>query len=193
MLEQVMAVGVPAKWVTGDAVYGHDRQWRLWLESWPQAYVMAVPANKPVWQGFQQLRVAGLMTLLAAEAWQRLSAGDCAKGPRLYHRVVVPLNPPLTPGWCRWLLTRRSLETPPDLAYYVVCAPEHIPLDEMVRAAGSRWSIEECIEATKGEVGLYQYEVRLWVAWYRYITLALFAHEFLTVARAQPQLEAHAK
>jgi SRSO17 transposase len=66
-------------------------------------------------------------------------------------------------------------------------------LDEMVRAAGSCWSIEECIEATKGEVGLDQYEVRLWSAWYRHITLALFAHAFLTVVRAQARLEAHEK
>ena len=58
----------------------------------------------------------------------------------------------------------------------------------MVRAAGSRWSIAECIEATKGEVGLDQYEVRLWLAWYRHIPLALFAQAFLTVVRAQAEL-----
>jgi SRSO17 transposase len=190
MLERALAAGVPAKWVTGDEVYGHDRKLRLWLECWPQAYVMAVPANEPVWQGFQQLRVQALIAPLAADAWQCLSAGDGAKGPRLYDWALVPLNPPLTPGWSRWLLARRSLEAPTALAYYVVFAPEPTPLDEMVRAAGSRWSIEECIEATKGEVGLDQYEVRLWSAWYRHITLALFAHAFLTVVRAQAQLAA---
>jgi SRSO17 transposase len=193
MLERALAAGVPAQWVTGDAVYGHDRTWRLWLESWPQAYVMAVPANEPVWQGFQQLRVQGLIARLAADAWQRLSAGDGSKGPRLYDWAVIPVNPPLTPGWCRWVLARRSLEAPTELAYDVVFAPESTPLVEMVRAAGSRWSIEECIEATKGEVGLDQYEVRLWSAWYRHITLALFAHAFLTVVRAQAQLEAQEK
>jgi SRSO17 transposase len=193
MLERALAAGVPAKWVTGDAVYGHDRKLRLWLESWPQAYVMAVPANEPVWRGFQQLRVQGLIARLTADAWQRLSAGDGSKGPRLYDWAVIPLNPPLTPGWCRWLLARRSLEAPTELAYYVVYAPEHTPLAEMVRVAGSRWSIEECLEATKGEVGLDQYEVRLWSAWYRHITLALLAHAFLTVVRAQAELEAHEK
>jgi SRSO17 transposase len=193
MLERALAAGVPAKWVTGDAVYGHDRKLRLWLESWPQAYVMAVPANEPVWRGFQQLRVQGLIARLAADAWQCLSAGDGSKGPRLYDWAVIPLNPPLTPGWCRWVLARRSLEAPTELAYYVVYAPEHTPLAEMVRVAWSRWSIEECLEATKGEVGLDQYEVRLWSAWYRHITLALFAHAFLTVVRAQAELEAQEK
>lgn len=193
MLERALTAGVPATWVTGDEVYGRDRKLRLWLASWPQAYVMAVPANEPVWQGFQQLRGQALSAPLAADAWQRLSTGDGAKGPRLYDWALVPLNPPWTRGWCRWLLARRSLEAPTALAYYVVYAPEPTQLAEMVRAAGSRWSIEECIEATKGEVGLDQYEGRLWAAWYRHITLALFAHALLPVVRAQVELEAQEK
>jgi hypothetical protein len=35
--ERALAAGVPAKGVTGAAGYGHDRQWRLGLERWPQA------------------------------------------------------------------------------------------------------------------------------------------------------------
>jgi SRSO17 transposase len=190
MLARALEAGVPAKWVTGDEVYGHDRKLRLWLESRPQGYVLAVPANEPVWQGFAQHRVKALVDRLAAGAWPRLSAGDGAKGPRWYDWALVPLNPPLRPGWQRWLLARRSLEEPREVAYYVVFAPVKTPLQEMVRAAGSRWSIEECIEAAKGEVGLDQYEVRLWTAWYRHITLALFAHAYLTVIRAEAHLEA---
>jgi hypothetical protein len=60
----------------------------------------------------------------------------------------------------------------------------------MGRAAGSRWKIEACIATAKGEVGLDAYEVRLWLAWYRHVTLAMFAQAFLTVVRAQAQLEA---
>ena len=40
--------------------------------------------------------------------------------------------------------------------------------------------MEECFEATKGEVGLEQYEVRSWHGWYRHITLSMLAHAFLT-------------
>jgi SRSO17 transposase len=36
------AAGVPAKWVTGDSVYGDDRRLRVWLEAQPQASVLAV-------------------------------------------------------------------------------------------------------------------------------------------------------
>ena len=51
--------------------------------------------------------------------------------------------------------------------------------------AGMRWAIEQGFEAAKQEVGLDEYEVRKYAGWYRYITLALFAHAFLAVARAR--------
>jgi SRSO17 transposase len=56
----------------------------------------------------------------------------------------------------------------------------------MVRVAKVRWSIEESLQDAKGAVGLDQYEVRKWGAWYRHITLALLAHAYLEVIRSQP-------
>jgi SRSO17 transposase len=50
---------------------------------------------------------------------------------------------------------------------------------------GTRWAVEESVETAKGEVGLDHYEVRSWQGWYRHITLALLAHAYLTVLRAQ--------
>lgn len=55
----------------------------------------------------------------------------------------------------------------------------------MVSVAGTRWTIETGFKTAKAEVGLDQYEVRSWSGWYRHITLALLAHAFLTVTRAQ--------
>lgn len=42
---------------------------------------------------------------------------------------------------------------------------------ELVRVAGTRWAVEECFQAAKNETALDHYQVRLHVAWYRYITL----------------------
>jgi SRSO17 transposase len=52
-----------------------------------------------------------------------------------------------------------------------------------------RWAIEESLEDAKGVVGLDQYEVRKWNAWYRHITLALLAHAYLAVTRAHAAAE----
>jgi SRSO17 transposase len=46
-------------------------------------------------------------------------------------------------------------------------------MTELVRVIGARWPIEECFEAAKGEAGLDNYQVRLYHAWYRHITLQI--------------------
>ena len=43
-------------------------------------------------------------------------------------------------------------------------------MEELERVAGRRWTIEECFEEGKGQVGLAQYEVRRWYGWPRHIT-----------------------
>ncbi len=72
-----------------------------------------------------------------------------------------------------------------ERAYYVVFAPEAVTLQEVVQVAGARWAIEQGFEAAKQEVGLDEYEVRRYTGWYRYMTLALFAHAFLAVVCSQ--------
>lgn len=59
----------------------------------------------------------------------------------------------------------------------------------MVEAIGARWQIEQDFETAK-ELGLDHYEVRSWIGWYRYVTLVLIAHAFLTVICAQNTSEA---
>ena len=72
-----------------------------------------------------------------------------------------------------------------ELAFYACYGPAATPLVGLVRVAGTRWAVEEGFEQAKGEVGLDHYEVRRWPGWYRHITLALLAHAFLAVTRAQ--------
>lgn len=189
MIDRALAAGVPARWVTGDEVYGGDRRLRRWLEEREVPHVLAVKRTEPVWapteRGPVQVPAEILADALRAEAWQRLSAGAGATGPRLDDWARVPLRPLGEPGKGYWLLVRRSLSDPTERAYDVCFGPADTSLEQLVRVAGTRWTIEECLETGKGEVGLDHYEVRRWVSWYRHITLALLAHAFLTVTRAQ--------
>lgn len=191
MLERALDGGVPAAWVTGDEVYGGDRRLRMWLEERQQPFVLAVKSTEPLWSegegGVRQRPAATLATSIKEEEWQQLSAGEGAKGPRVYDWGRVRLFRLPDPGWDHWLLVRRSLADPAEVAYYVVFGPADTTLGELVHVAGSRWTIEECIETAKGEVGLDQYEVRKWEGWYRHITLTLLAHAYLAVTRAGAQ------
>jgi SRSO17 transposase len=187
MLQEAVAHDVPFGWVTGDSVYGDYRRIRLWLETLPKRYVLAVSAKEYVWMGWQQMRVGDMLAQLPDAGWVRLSAGDGAKGPRLYDWQLIPVNAPQIEGWQRWLLVRRSLEDATDLATFACCAPADTPLQKLVQVAGSRWHIETAFEEAKGEVGLDHYEVRSFTGWYRHITLACLAHALLVVVRAKAQ------
>lgn len=184
MLARMLAAGVPARWVTGDSVYGHDRRLRLWLEAQPQTYVLAVSGQAYVWLDWRQRQVKTILAALPEEGWTRLSAGDGTKGPRWYDWRWLPLADPVDRAWHRWLLVRQSLGTPTALSAYMVFAAQVITLEEVVRVAGTRWTIESGFEAAKSEVGLNHYEVRSWTGWYRHITLAMWALALLTVLRA---------
>ena len=189
MLERALAAGVPAAWVTGDEVYGGDRRLRVWLEEQDVPHVLAVKRTEPLVaatdRGPAQVAATDLVAALPPAAWTRLSAGDGAKGPRAYDWARVPIRPLSDPDRGYWLLVRRSLADPTDLAHYVCYGPADATLADLVRVAGTRWAIEEAIEAAKGEVGLDHYEVRRWDGWYRHVTLCLLAHAFLAVTRAK--------
>lgn len=185
LLERAFKAEVPVAWVTGDSVYGDNRRLRMWVEAQERAYVLAVSGKEYVWLGWQQQQVKTILPALPAEGWTRHSAGVGAKGPRWYDWQWVPLALPMQPTWRRWLLARRSVSEPTKLTAYIVFAPQTTTLAEAVQTAGTRWTIESCFEAAKGEVGLDQYEVRSWTGWYRHMTLAMWAYALLTVVRAR--------
>ena len=193
MIARAVAVGVPFGWVAGDTVYGNDRRLRRWLEEQDLPYVLAVKNNEPLWvdteHGAAQITARQLAQEIPADQWLRLSAGEGSKGPRLYDWGRVSIRPGSEPDQSHWLLARRSIADPDDLAYYACFSPTGTTVAELVRVAGHRWIIEDAFKEAKQEVGLDEYEVRRWVGWYRHITLALLVHAFLAVCRMYANVE----
>ena len=182
LLARAFAAGVPARWVVGDTIYSGDEV-RRWLEGQERSYVLAVPSTHGIWTRAHQQTVEQLVHALATDAWVRLSAGEGSQGPRWYDWACLALPYATAAGRGQWLLARRSVSDPTELAYYRVYGPAETRVEEMVRVAGRRWTIEEGFEQAKGEVGLDQYEVRRYDAWHRHVTLALLAHAYLEVTR----------
>ena len=190
MLWRTLDAGLSVQWVTGDTVYGSHRPLREGLEKRSQAYALAVSCQEQVEAQGERKRVDHLADGLEAKQWHRLSAGDGSKGPRDFEWARVELANPEQEGWQKWLVVRRSLlegAKPADRAYVLVFAPCGTTLLEMATAIGTRWTVEQCFEEGKGEVGLDHYEVRSWQGWYRHITLCMLAHAFLVVLRTQSQ------
>src|SRR5919198_4461073 len=190
MLERALEAEVPARWVVADEVYGSDGKLRRALEARGQAYVLAVkstekPTTWPPYAPPGQVAAAEVAAALAPAAWQRLSCGDGAQGERIYDWACVPLRPALRDGWVHALLVRRHPTEVEEVAYYLVYAPVGAPLEEIVRAAGARWAIEDVFKLAKRQAGLDQYEVRSWTGWHRHTTLALLALAILATVVAE--------
>lgn len=191
MLDRVLDTGVPAAWVLADEVYGNDETFRRRLEAQCQAFVLAVSASHLIWRDMAQQPVAAMTARLPTDAWTTCSAGSGSKGERLYDWACLTLSYQAAEGTEHRVLVRRSRTATPEFAYFRVYCPMPASLEDVVRAAGMRWMIEECFEDAKGAVGLDQYEVRRYDAWYRFMTLALLAHAVLEVTRLQLTVREH--
>jgi SRSO17 transposase len=178
MLKRAFAAGVPCRWVVGDCVYGADSQTRRLIEAHGRGYVLAVTSAQRL--GLKP--VEDWLEDVPAKGWRRLSAGDGAKGPRLYDWAYLPYGIPPA-GWKAGLLIRRKKGRPHQFTFYLTWAPADTPLSTLVRVVGLRWTIESCFEEAKGETGLDEYEVRSWTGWHRHVTLSMLAHAYLTVVR----------
>jgi len=191
MLARALDAGVPARWVTGDAVYGQYYKLRKALEDRGVFYVLAVPMNQRVIAKTTtsipggEWRADKLIAALPATAWRTRSAGRGSKGDRRYAWARARINGARAPEAEYWLLARCSLADPTDIAYYLAHGPKRVALADLARAAGARWAIEETFQTSKGETGLDHYQVRQYTGWYRHITLSMLAHAFLTVTRSK--------
>ncbi|WP_406349604.1 IS701 family transposase [Streptomyces sp. NBC_00144] len=173
MIAAALDAGTPARWVTGDEVYGQDPSLRAELEARGTGYVLAVSCATRVRfnDGRTPVRADTASASLPESAWQTRSAGAGAKGPRTYQWAWIALD---GDGSRPQLLVRRNIATD-ERAFYLCFTPQPTPLSTLVRVAGVRWSIEECFQAAKGQVGLDHYQVRHFTSWHRHITLAMLA------------------
>jgi SRSO17 transposase len=183
MLSRAVHAGIPARWVAADEVYGSDSKFRNLLKKQGLNYVVTISCQQRLFLNDVRCRVDEHVQATRKSAWKKLSCGRGTKGDRVYEWVFVPFGILTDDGKRKGLLVRRSLKDKTDIAYYFTLAPARTRLQTLVNVAGSRWAIEECFEQSKQETGLDEYEVRSWHAWYRHITLSMFAHAMLSVLR----------
>ncbi|MFJ2193922.1 IS701 family transposase [Kitasatospora sp. NPDC087861] len=186
MLQRAIDAGIPFAWVTADEAYGQIKHLRFWLEERRIAHVLATKVNDTVITvKWTEVRVDELIASLPRQAWKRISGGQGAHGERIYDWARVAIRPVWENGFGHWVLARRSLRDPTEIAYYVCYGPVSTRLKDLAKVAAARWAIEESFQVAKNECGLDHYQVRLYRAWYRHITLAMAALAYLTAIRAQ--------
>ena len=185
MISRALAAGVSFAWFTADETYGQAKYLQAWLEDRDVSYVMAIRCSDTLTTPAGEQRASDLIAAVPARAWQRISAGAGAHGPRESGWARIPVRTGWRAGRGHWLLARRSLSDPGEISYYACYGPRRSSTADLAWIAASRWHIEECFQQAKNEAGLDHYQVRSWRAWYAHITLSMLALAWLAASRAQ--------
>lgn len=72
-----------------------------------------------------------------------------------------------------------------DHLYFLCHAPQWALLGNLVAVADTLTQARQYATRSREEAGLNQYEVRKWDAWYRHISLSMFAMAYLATTRAE--------
>lgn len=91
MMLRALGSALPIAWVTADAAYGQERGFRRVLEDEGVGYVLAVPKSQQVKSPTGSWRIDHVLTGAPDDAWERISCGDGAKGPRVYDWAAARL------------------------------------------------------------------------------------------------------
>jgi SRSO17 transposase len=197
---------LPHGWVGGDDEFGRVNAFRAELRVRKQRYVLDVPCNTLV-RDLEALRpprkqagkgrkrkapfvaVRQWLAKQPASAWRKVTVRAGAKGPleveALTRRVQTRDELRRVGPEERLLVVRTTVEGKPKTDYSLSNVGPEVTLEELVRAHGQRYRVEQMLQEGKGEAGLGHYEVRSWVGWHHHMTLALLALGFLLLERGR--------
>jgi SRSO17 transposase len=193
MIERAIAADVPFAWVAADSVYGVGAI-ETALRRAGKGYVLGVSANHCFRSWDKPQVIAGtakeIAETLPGASWQRLSAGEGAKGERLHDWAYLELadldasdyGDAFAGIWTRGLLIRRNIADG-DLAFFSIWCPKATPIEMLVKVEGHRWAIEDSFKTTKNELGLDHNETRSWHGWHRHVSLVMLAFAMMAVIR----------
>ena len=195
MIARAVASGVPFSWVAADSVYGVG-EIEGDLRRLGKGYVLGV-ASSHVFRSWGKKRLfagtaAEIVKTLDPSDWQRLSAGEGTKGPRLHDWCYLELadldadefNEASHGLWTRGLLIRRNI-TDGEFAYFTTWCPAGTSIETLVNVEGHRWSIEDSFETAKNEFGLDHNETRSWHGGHRHVSLVMMAFAMMAAIRLQ--------
>jgi SRSO17 transposase len=199
-------------WVGGDAQYGNSPTLRHFLEEKGKTFVLDVGEGLGVYlsnpepyvpakeegrgrtptrhkSGQTPILLKNLILNIPDGQWQALTHRRGAKGP--LRRQAVLLD-----NWV-WdadngdkaealqLLISRELDG--SEVKFSLCHQPHEPMtiqDALYRQMQRYW-VERAFQDVKEQLGLHQYQVRSWIAWYHHVVLTMMALHFILQTRIE--------
>jgi SRSO17 transposase len=212
MLEIAVKEQIPFTWVGGDSIYGDSPVFVQGVRALGKWYVLDVSSTARVWLTKPELRKARAcrssrrgsakrakattkpITVREAAAqlspsdFRRITVSEGSQGPIVYEYAEitvwfsedgVPASEP------ERLLVRRSCTQEAEVKYHRSNAPSKVTLQRLAEQRSYRWTIEQDIQAAKGECGLDEYETRGWLGWHHHTALSILALLFLVLQKVR--------
>jgi len=119
------------------------------------------------------------------QPWTAIHLKEAEKGPivREVKAIRFWMRRDGLPTRAHWLIVARNPDEPEEIKFFVSNAPGGTPIEWLTYVGHSRWSIEQCFQEEKGELGFDHFEVRGWKAIHRHMYLTQVSHLYLNKAR----------
>lgn len=206
MVQTAVTQQLPFRWVGGDSVYGDSPTFVQCMRDLGKWYVLDTSSEARVWlrkprrhkvgksgRGrprkhakaiSKPISVAEAAAKLPRSDFTRITVSEGSQGPIVYEyaELTVWFSEEGYPAdQSERLLVRRSLGQEPELKYHRSNSPAEIPLKRLATQRSCRWTIEQDIQAAKGQSGLDEYETRGWIGWHHHTALSMLALFFLVL------------
>ncbi len=207
---------VPYEWVGGDSIYGNSLTVRHYLSAQKQAFVLDVGEELGVYLAQPALSIpakkAGrgrtpttyvcdttpyllkdLLKQIPQERWQTSTHRQGTKGSLTRRATILDVyiwKPERTTAIeALQLLISTELDGS-EIKYSLCHTPAgKMPLETALFRQMQRYWIERSFQDVKQQLGLHQYQVRSWLAWYHHIALTLMALHFILQIQTDNQVE----
>ena len=193
-------------WVGGDCIYGNSLALRQYLYDKKQAFVLDVGEELGVYLQLPQLYVPAkkegrgrtptnyvcdakpillkdLIKQVEEKQWQTIIHRQGTKGPLTRKATIIDVYiwKPERGTAIESLQLIMSTETDGTEIKYSLCydVTGKMSLETALFRQMQRYWIERAFQNVKEQLGLHQYQVRSWKAWYHHIALSLMALHFI--------------
>lgn len=130
-----------------------------------------------------------LLSSIAAEQWQALTHRRGTKGPLKRQAVLVEVwvwpddHTDKVEIW--QLLISRELDGS-EVKFSLCHQPQQpMTIPEALYRQMQRYWVERAFQDVKEQLGLHQYQVRYWIAWYHHVALTMMAPHFILQTRIE--------
>lgn len=202
-------------WVGGDTVYGNSPVLRHFLAEQQQAFVLDVGQTLGVYLSDPQpflppktaagptptrfasaqepLQLKTLLGRIEKERWQTLEYRQGTKGPLRREAVLIDVWvwSPEYEQRVEALQLLISRETDGSEVKFSLCwePAQKMELLAALQAQMQRYWVERAFQDVKEQLGMHQYQVRSYMAWYHHIALTMMALHFILHSRIEQKEE----